>query len=160
MSLRAEFVIRNASESDVAAILALCAADPNAAHWDEAEYSRLIACSHEERALVLVAERGEGLIGSVVLQQTGVDWELENIVVANQYRRRGVGHRLLDQAIAHIQSVHGERLLLEVRASNTVARVLYAKYGFEQIGRRKDYYRDPLEDALIFALALPPIGRT
>ena len=74
------------------------------------------------------------------------------MVVAATHRRRGFGTNLLTSLIASAGQRNVGRIFLEVRDSNMAARLLYEKLGFQLNGRRKAYYRDPQEDALIFVL--------
>ena len=77
---------------------------------------------------------------------------IANVAVGEAYRRRGVASALLEAFIAYARD-HGLVLLtLEVRVGNTAAQALYQQYGFVEDGRRKDYYRHPIEDALLLGL--------
>lgn len=75
--------------------------------------------------------------------------ELLHLVVAPARRRRGLAEALLREALSHLLAAGCGSCLLEVRDSNEAARQLYAKMGFSQVGRRKKYYRQPVEDALL-----------
>ncbi len=66
-------------------------------------------------------------------------------------RRKGIANGLLSTLITEARTAGAEHILLEVRASNLPATHLYTVSGFKQTGRRRDYYRNPAEDALIFA---------
>ena len=80
--------------------------------------------------------------------------ELENIVVAGEWRRRGTGSRLLQKLISTVREGRLRQLQLEVRESNYVAQLLYHKLGFEENGHRKNYYANPTEDAVLYVLSL------
>ena len=80
------------------------------------------------------------------------EWEIENVVVAEEFRRQGIGAGLMRSVIAQWEKFAGAALLLEVRESNAAARALYTKHGFRETGRRRCYYRDPVEDAVLYAL--------
>lgn len=77
--------------------------------------------------------------------------DITNIAVCESYRRRGIGGRLIEAVIDSAEKMELPNLTLEVRKSNTAARKLYEKYGFEEIGIRKRYYRDNNEDAIIMS---------
>lgn len=77
------------------------------------------------------------------------------VVVAPGARRRGLGRQLTEVLCTTLAALGAERVLLEVRASNTAARALYAASGFEEVARRRSYYRDG-EDALVLARNDPP----
>jgi [ribosomal protein S18]-alanine N-acetyltransferase len=74
--------------------------------------------------------------------------------VAPEVRGQGVGARLLDDALAAARRNGATAAYLEVRDSNAAARALYASRGFEQVGRRRNYYRKPVEDALVMRRVL------
>jgi len=80
---------------------------------------------------------------------------INNIAVAPACRRQGAGSALL---LALERAAKKERLsflTLEVRASNAAAQALYAKHGFVPVGRRKNYYAQPREDAVLMTLSFP-----
>ena len=79
--------------------------------------------------------------------------EIYRIATKKEYRRRGIAYRLLDYA-AKTERGHGlECLFLEVRESNVPARNLYHSYGFKEMGIRKNYYREPTENAVVMVRA-------
>jgi ribosomal-protein-alanine N-acetyltransferase len=81
--------------------------------------------------------------------------EIANLAVAPDWRGRGIGALLLVTAITAARSRDATALYLEVRDSNDAARALYAAHGFLEVGRRRRYYRKPVEDALVLRLVLP-----
>jgi ribosomal-protein-alanine acetyltransferase len=89
-------------------------------------------------------------VGFLVAQCGSPEWELENIAVLPAFRRRGVGAALLSALQQEARTRHAERILLEVRASNQSAIGLYTQTGFQLLARRRDYYQNPKEDALLF----------
>jgi ribosomal-protein-alanine N-acetyltransferase len=80
---------------------------------------------------------------------------ITTIAIAPEYRGQGIGELLLNGLIDHGVDLGAERLTLEVRISNTIAQQLYLKYGFEPVGKRKRYYTDNGEDAML--MTTPPI---
>ena len=80
---------------------------------------------------------------------------MENIVVAPSARRKGLGKKLLAALVAAAEETHSAAVFLEVRESNIAARTLYETAGFEPTGRRKFYYTNPGEEAVLYRLALP-----
>ncbi len=78
--------------------------------------------------------------------------ELLNIAVDPEFRDLGLGSILLSKVIENGKESGAETIFLEVRESNTAARTLYTKFGFCEIGKRKNYYRFPVEDAIVMAL--------
>lgn len=97
----------------------------------------------------LVAVEDERVVGYVGSQSVPPEADVMNIAVAPEYRRQGIGSALI-KALTELLHTKGiESLLLEVRASNDPAINLYQGFGFVQVGRRKKYYVNPTEDALI-----------
>ena len=90
------------------------------------------------------------LAALLVARHITPDWELENIVVAPDARRRGLGKRLLEALLAHAHETNSESVFLEVRESNAAARALYDWAGFQIAGIRKSYYVNPLEAAVLY----------
>jgi len=69
-------------------------------------------------------------------------------------RRQGIGASLLDAALAEGRRRGAQNMYLEVRESNSAARRLYASRGFEELGRRRGYYKRPVEDAIVLRLEM------
>lgn len=126
----------------VAALEKICFADP----WSEKSVA-----SELENPLSywLVAMDGEKLVGYVGSQTVLGETDMMNVAVSPDYRRKGIAEGLILALIAALKSRESHCLTLEVRDSNASARALYEKLGFSEIGRRKNYYRNPKEDALI-----------
>ena len=125
-----------------------------AAHWTVADYARLFAVGLQSIALVLEEQEVEGF---VVARGMGTEWELENIAVADSARRRGLGAHLLVELLEQARQAGARNMLLEVRESNRAARSLYEKWAFVESGRRKAYYRQPDEDAVLYRFTFPLI---
>ena len=104
----------------------------------------------DPKASFIVAEDGEGgVLGYAGLQVVLDEGYIDNVAVRQEYRRQGIAQALLDVFLRFGAAHQLEFLTLEVRASNDPAKQLYMKHGFAQVGRRKDYYDDPKEDAII-----------
>lgn len=80
--------------------------------------------------------------------------EITRILVAKEYRKKGLGCAILDKIIENARAQNIYRLILEVRESNMVARKLYEGAGFREISKRQGYYQSPAESALIMELVL------
>ena len=82
------------------------------------------------------------------------EFEITTIAVAERFRRRGFGARLLSQLLESARALGALTVYLEVRASNEAAQALYRRFGFRMIGRRRGYYACPPEDAVLMSLNL------
>lgn len=104
--------------------------------------------------ILLVAEFNGQIIGYICLRTIIDVTEILNIAVHPKFRRRGVGAGLLKRALDELMSEHqdSKTVRLEVRESNTPAIALYKRFGFEVIGRRRDYYHSPREDAILMGM--------
>jgi len=148
--------IRPATSSDIEAMMALARTSASASHWSREQYQSLIL-DCPTRRLALIAESStsaNALSGLLVAHHVAPEWELENIVVAADFRRNGIGKLLLDSLIAAARETNSQAVFLEVRESNAAARALYEECGFELNGRRKSYYSNPIEDAIHYRRAL------
>ncbi|HET7440008.1 MAG TPA: ribosomal protein S18-alanine N-acetyltransferase [Terriglobales bacterium] len=145
--------IRPATPADVPFMLALEKHAVTASHWSPQHYEAIFAAADQGR-LGFVLEEESGLQAFLIARVVRNEWEIENIAVAGPARRRGLGTRLLGEFLDHVKANAGERVFLEVRESNRAARSLYEKWAFLEAGRRKKYYRDPSEDAVIYQLEL------
>jgi len=95
------------------------------------------------------------LLGYLCFCMVREEMQFLDLAVHPKYRAQGNGSFLLAKVIDHAASKAVSRIWLEVRVSGSSARKLYEKFGFVESGRRKDYYTDPREDAVIMSLALP-----
>jgi len=145
------FSIRAATPEDLPALLALEQSTPLAAHWSAAHYASRLQSSRGA-ACFLLAEGQNRICGFICARIAAREWEIENVVVAEDFRRRGIGARLMNSLIEQWKQNGGAALLLEVRASNAAARAFYHHHGFRQLAQRRAYYRDPTEDAVLYAL--------
>lgn len=101
-------------------------------------------------SLWLVATDGETVVGYIGSQTVLGEADIMNVAVSPQYRRRGIGEKLitsLELLLKEEKDVY--QLTLEVRVSNEPAIALYKKLGFSQVGKRPNYYSHPKEDAYI-----------
>ena len=141
----AQVLVRPATLDDVADVAAMerrCYADP----WPAAAFTSL----PDNPAVFFAVARVEGLLrGYVVGWHVMDEAELANLAVEPEARRQGVGRVLLNSMLDDAEGRGAARVFLEVRESNQAARRLYGSCGFMEIGRRKQYYRSPPEDALI-----------
>ncbi len=128
--------------SQVAELERQCFHDP----WSE----RSIASElNNPLALWLVAVEGDAVLGYVGSQTVPPETDMMNVAVSPDHRREGIAERLVNALVTELKGIGSTSLALEVRASNVPAIRLYEKLGFPEVGRRKNYYRNPREDALI-----------
>ncbi len=95
-----------------------------------------------------------GIVAYAVLWCILDQAELANIAVRSEYRGQGYASRLLERVLQIVRDREVETIYLEVRASNTRALELYERFGFSQVGVRKNYYDKPTEDALVMRLVV------
>ena len=119
-----------------------CFADP----WSQQSIASEL---HNPLSLWLVAQEGQTLLGYVGSQTCLDETDMMNIAVSPASRRQGVARALIGALVSALREHGSKQLTLEVRASNGPARQLYESLGFLQVGLRKNYYRNPKEDALI-----------
>lgn len=128
--------------SQIAELEKICFSDP----WSENSIAHEI---ENELSLWLVALDGDRVAGYVGSQSVMGESDMMNIAVHPDYRRQGFAEALVLALVSRLKSEGNYQLTLEVRASNTPAQRLYEKLGFTEVGRRRNYYRAPREDALI-----------
>jgi ribosomal-protein-alanine N-acetyltransferase len=159
--------LRRATASDLEAIVALERATEHAPHWPPTTYAQIIeaasgnpdqarprrclivACSPEQKDVL--AGFAVAMIASQESPEGG--GELETVVVAPEVRRRGVGRALCQAVLDWCRDERAAAIVLEVRASSAGAISLYTSLGFAEVGRRRRYYSDPEDDALLMRLA-------
>jgi len=147
--------IRPASADDVPRMMELAGRAATAAQWGKTAFEQLFAANSPAVRLVLVVEDEGEVAGFIAGRESAGEWEIENVAVSGSARRRGLGSRLLGEFLNRVRSTGASDIYLEVRESNTAARALYEKWAFFEYGRRKQYYQDPCEDALILKFSFP-----
>jgi ribosomal-protein-alanine N-acetyltransferase len=147
--------LRRAASSDVAALAALeaaCFTHP----WTPTQVAEEVRGVEGGLVLVLEGPRapGDPLAGIrayASFRRVVDELHVMNVAVAPAHRRRGLARFLLRCALDRAAREGVARALLEVRAGNREALGLYAALGFAPCGRRRDYYRDPVEDAVVLS---------
>ena len=138
-------LLRPMQAQDTAAVAALeraCFSAP----WSEASIAGELS---NPLSRWLVAERDGEILGYVGSQMVPPEADVMNLAVAEPARGQGLGRALMAALMAALADEGIRELSLEVRASNAPALALYGALGFQEAGRRKNYYRSPMEDALI-----------
>ena len=128
--------------AQVAELEKICFSDP----WSEKSVASEL---DNPLSLWLVAE-DDGCVAGYIGSQTVMDEsDMMNVAVHPDYRRQGIGEKLVSVLVDALKEKGSHCLTLEVRASNENAISLYKKLDFQQVGLRKNYYHNPKEDALI-----------
>lgn len=126
----------------IAALENICFNDP----WSE---NSIRSELDNKLSLWVVAVDDDLVVGYVGSQTVLGETDMMNIAVHPDYRKKGIGTGLIVSLIGALEQRGSHSLMLEVRASNAPAISVYQKLGFAEVGRRKNYYRNPKEDALI-----------
>ena len=127
---------------DIATLEELIFEDP----WPIETFEELLI---DTAATCLVVIADSGLVGYAVLEVTPEFVHLTNIAVAEDCRRKSVAKLLMDRIFEIVINRTSEIILLEVRPSSSPAISLYKKYGFKELYRRPNYYRRPVEEAIV-----------
>lgn len=128
--------------AQVARLEEICFSDP----WSQESVASEL---HNQLSLWLVAVEGDTVAGYVGSQTVLGETDMMNVAVHPDFRRRGIARELILALVERLKAMDSHSLTLEVRASNAPAWSLYETLGFTQVGLRKNYYRNPKEDACI-----------
>ena len=109
--------------------------------WSE---KQILSDMQQDNVDYFFVKKDEKIVGFLAISQLAGELEITNIAIKKDYQGHGLGSKLLDD-LDHVDFP----IFLEVRASNTPAQALYKKCGFGIIGKRKQYYHEPVEDAII-----------
>ena len=126
----------------IAELEKLCFHDP----WSEKSIASEL---HNKLSNWLVAIDDDQVVGYVGSQTVLGETDMMNIAIHPQYRKQGIATALIHNLIEILKEQNSHSLMLEVRRSNDAAKSLYMKMGFVEVGVRRNYYRNPKEDALI-----------
>jgi len=159
--------VRPAEPADLPRLVEIASHSVTAAQWNQAEYLKLFSPDDPkaqpevepqiktQSRTALVVEQSGSVVGFIVGRQVADEWEIENIAVTGSARRCGLGSRLVGEFLDLVRGRRGKAVFLEVRESNRAARSLNEKWAFLEVGRRKMYYQDPAEDALLLKFIFP-----
>jgi [ribosomal protein S18]-alanine N-acetyltransferase len=141
---------------DAPAIARILAQSPEAAQWSPLAMLPDVGASAVSSTEILIdaREQDNEITGVIVVRTAACEAEVLNLVVLPSWRRRGVARKLLFAAFSGARSAGARRVFLEVRESNCGARAFYLRMGFTEVGRRRAYYNNPSEDAMILARVL------
>jgi ribosomal-protein-alanine N-acetyltransferase len=151
----ADWLIRRASPADLEAILAIEQACAEAPHWSRPLWLAVLCGEQgkEPMRASFVAECNGRILGFAVASRAGELAELESVVVSESLRRKGIGKALCQQVMDWSRD-GASALELEVRISSKGALALYRSLGFVEQARRREYYRNPTEDAVLMVVRL------
>ena len=143
--------IREATVADLPAMMALEKRAATAAHWTGEQYEALFRASHPERVALILEESADfrDLSLPAWWPKNGRSKISPSPVLRGA---RGLGTRLLGELLDLARKKGAAAVFLEVRESNRAARVLYEKWAFLESGRRRRYYKDPEEDAILYRI--------
>ena len=150
-----EIYVRQASLDDAIAIRSIADSSGIDA-WTVEQYEQEF---QSERSVVLVAVNKQATVGFILGRTipgnvAAMEAEIYKIAVADQTRRTGIWRILLARAVEIFASRRSECVWLEVRSSNSAAVQFYENNGFNRSGVRKDFYANPVEDAILMRLDL------
>jgi [ribosomal protein S18]-alanine N-acetyltransferase len=145
--------VRAGIAGDLKPMMEIARYSVTSAQWARVEYEKLVEPQSNREFLVVVED--ERVCGFLVGREVADEWEIENIAISGDARRRGLGSRLLGEFLRLVRNRSGKDVYLEVRESNHAARKLYEKWGFVEAGRRKSYYHNPPEDAMLLRFSFP-----
>ena len=138
-------VLRDMTVADLRAVVAI-EDESYSVPWSESTFRGLL---RRRDAEMVVAVVGDVVIGYAAFWCVVDQGELGNVAVSSAWRGRGLGARLLEEVLRRAGRRGIVEVFLEVRPTNTVARRLYERFGFTTVGRRRNYYQQPVEDALV-----------
>lgn len=140
-----ELIIRDMQEGDIPAIMEI-ERSSFTTPWSEISFLSEI---YKKNGISRVALSGEKLIGYICVNYVLHEAHLLNLAVHQDFRRRSVGTILLNETLKELKNKGCVFIYLEVRVSNTSAQGFYEQFEFSATSRRKKYYANPDEDALL-----------
>jgi [ribosomal protein S18]-alanine N-acetyltransferase len=146
------YVIRRGTLDDLPKVISIAQESDLAAHWKGSEWDTIF----RTKRVLIVAENCNQVVGFVIAHDVAGEWELENVAVIEEFRQFGIGGLMMESLVNEAQQNHARSIFLEVRESNNPAKRLYERCGFQQYGRRKKYYSNPPEDAVLYRFLCNP----
>ncbi len=139
--------VRRMSAPDVSAALSILEESPEASVWSRASLLESVF-----REIAWAAELDGRVAGILIGRVAADEFEILNLAVGKARRRLGVATQLVSAALECARTAGARQAYLEVRASNEGAIAFYTRMGFRVCGRRPNYYRNPVEDAVLLVL--------
>lgn len=119
---------------------------PNGSPWSVESFQTDLETPLAGYGLAMINEE---IIGFIGYRNFLGEAEITNFCVRQEYKRQGIATDLMSACLAYLKEEGMRQLFLEVRSSNQVARLLYQKIGLVEVDTRKNYYRNPVEDAIV-----------
>jgi len=123
--------------------------------WSERLFLEELAVP-QNRSWVIIGNTGT--VAFLISRFLGHEAEILRLAVTSQLRRQGLGRSLVDHALADLTHEGAQKIFLEVRTSNLIARQFYTHLGFVIEGLRRNYYKNPNEDAIVMYWEKPTQG--
>ena len=142
---RASYHIRRMEVADAKKV-AVLEAENFSEPWREQDFEK---AAFDMETLYLVAEQAGKIVGCCGVRNLSGDGEITNVSVKHSFRRQGIAEQLMKRLLSEGAAMGITAFTLEVRSGNLAAICLYEKLGFVTEGVRKNFYRNPSEDALI-----------
>lgn len=140
-----EITIKKATGCDIDFIAAL-EKETFSLPQTKADFSEMTANTEKHLLVALLDGERAGYIGAyTVCRET----DIMTVAVSQSFRKKGIGHSLVRALFDELKGV-SDAVFLEVRASNSAAIALYESLGFSKVGKRKNYYKLPTEDAILY----------
>jgi ribosomal-protein-alanine N-acetyltransferase len=148
--------IRMMTERDIDRVQAIATALPTAPQWLRADYEIAIAVGEGVRRIALIGEYDSDLVGFAIASVLPPRAEIESIAVEVKAQGFGFGSSLLQAMLQELKLAGVGEVDLEMRESSGqgMPGLIYRRAGFREVGRRREYYRNPLEDAVLLRLRL------
>lgn len=118
--------------------------------WPERSFRFELTDNPASRCWVI--ETDERIVGMLVAWMLVDEAHIATLATHPDHRRQGIARKLLEHALRYMAQEGAVSSFLEVRESNAAAREMYRKFGYEETGRRKRYYKDTGEDAILMTL--------
>jgi ribosomal-protein-alanine N-acetyltransferase len=139
--------VRRMTLADVPTALSILKESPEASIWSSESLSESVS-----RGIAWAAEESGRVAGILIGRVAADEFEILNLAVEKRSRRRGLATQLVTTALEHARTEGAKQTYLEVRDGNLDGIAFYTRLGFNVCGRRPNYYRNPVEDAVLFVL--------
>ena len=146
--------LRYATREDLEVLLEIQRSAVEAPQWSEVLWRSMLEKSAQPRVILMAEDPDDQarLCGLIVVHLVANIAELENLAVEPSLRRRGIGRALCEGGFGWARVSKASSIELEVRESNTAARQLYERLGFEVVGARPGYYENPPETGIVMRI--------